>query len=107
MTRDGGDIKVTVVDVPGASRYEARFDGTLAGFAAYLRTPELDVFVHTEVEDAFGGHGVGSSLARAALDAARASGRHVLAVCPFIDAWITRHPEYEDLRYTPASKVTD
>lgn len=107
MTRDDAKVNVTVVDVPGANRYEARSDGGLAGFAVYMRTPELDVFVHTEVEDAYKGHGVGSALARAALDAARAAGRRVLAVCPFIDGWIARHPEYEDLRYTPASKVTD
>ncbi|WP_051951055.1 GNAT family N-acetyltransferase [Actinacidiphila yeochonensis] len=107
MTRGEEPTGVVVADVPAAHRYEARSDGGLAGFASYLRTPELDVFVHTEVEDAYAGRGVGSALARTALDEARASGRLVLAVCPFIDAWITRHPEYEDLRYEPASRVAD
>ena len=31
----------------------------------------------------------------------------VVVICPFVEGWIARHPEYEDLRYEPASKVTD
>jgi hypothetical protein len=98
---------LTVTDVPAAQRYEARADGDLAGYAAYLRGDALIAFVHTEVQDGYEGRGVGSALARAALDDARASGLEVLAICPFVDGWIGKHPEYEDLRYAPATKVTD
>ncbi|SDN88806.1 GNAT family N-acetyltransferase [Actinacidiphila guanduensis] len=100
-----GDIVVT--DAPDAHRYKARSGTDLAGFVAYLRAPELIALVHTEVEPAYEGRGVGSALARGVLDEARASGLRVLAICPFIDGWITKHPEYEDLRYEPDSKVTD
>ena len=79
-------------------RWEARIGGELAGFAAYQLTDELIVFTHTEVDDAFEGHGVGSILARAALDDVRADGRRkVIARCPFIKGWIDRHPAYRDL----------
>lgn len=98
---------VIVTDVPDAHRYEARIDGELAGVAAYMRTPDMIVFVHTEVEAAFEGRGVGSALARGALDEARELGLRVVAICPFIDGWITRHPEYESLRFEPASRVAD
>ncbi len=98
---------VTVTDVPDDRRYEARSGDALAGFAVYLRSHELIAFLHTEVDDAYEGRGVGSALARTALDDARAQGLRVLAVCPFIDAWITRHPAYENLRYEPASRVSD
>ncbi|SEN09883.1 GNAT family N-acetyltransferase [Actinacidiphila rubida] len=98
---------VTVTDVPDAHRYEARIDGELAGVAAYMRTPDMIVFVHTEVEAAYEGRGVGSTLARTALDEARELGLRVVAICPFIDSWITRHPEYESLRFEPASRVAD
>ena len=98
---------VTVTDVPDARRYEARVDGEHAGIATYMRTPDMIVFVHTEVETAYEGHGVGSTLARTALDEARELGLRVVALCPFIDGWMKRHPEYEDLRFEPASRVAD
>lgn len=82
-------------------RYEARIDGELAGFADYELNEEAVVFTHTEVDDAFEGHGVGSTLARFALDDVRAGGAgqrlRVDPVCPFIRDWIDKHPEYADL----------
>ena len=98
---------LTVTDAPAERRYEARSGGELAGVAVYLRSSELIAFLHTEVEDAYEGRGVGSALARTALDDARAQGLRVLAICPFIDGWITKHPAYEDLRYESTSRVTD
>ena len=83
---------------PAEHRYEAHLDGELAGFAAYDLTDRVIVFTHTEVEPEFEGHGVGSALARFALDDVRATGTHrVLALCPFIKGWIEKHPEYADL----------
>ncbi|MFC4033727.1 GNAT family N-acetyltransferase [Streptomyces polygonati] len=99
--------EVTVTDAPQEQRYEGTIGDHLAGFAAYLRTPEVIAFIHTEVEDAYEGHGVGSSLARGALDDARAQGLRVVAVCPFFTGWIERHPDYQDLTYEPTSRVKD
>lgn len=83
---------------PEASRYEAHIDGELAGFAEYELTDKLVIFTHTQVEDAFEGHGVGGTLARFALDDVRATGtRAVLPLCPFIKGWIEKHPDYADL----------
>jgi predicted GNAT family acetyltransferase len=82
------------------SRYEARIDGALAGFAEYQLTDQLIVFTHTEVDQAFEGRGVGSALARTALDDVRAGAdRQVLPTCPFIAGWIGKHPDYADLVY--------
>src|SRR5690606_30405131 len=56
---------VTVTDE--GDRFEARTDdGTVAGFAAYERTPGTVIFTHTEVDPAFEGRGVGSALAAGA-----------------------------------------
>ncbi|MFI0895947.1 GNAT family N-acetyltransferase [Streptomyces sp. NPDC020983] len=103
----GGAAPVTVTDSPQAGRYEARIGDDLAGTAAYMRTPEVIAFIHTEVGDAYEGRGVGSALARTAMDDARAQGLRVLAICPFIAGWLDRHPEYADLRYAPESSVSD
>lgn len=100
-------MNVDVQDVPDEKRYEARVDGKPAGIATYIRTPELVAFLHTEVEPEYEGKGVGSAIARAALDEARARGQRVLAVCPFIAGWIAHHPDYQDLEYQPRSTVSD
>ncbi|MEV7084416.1 GNAT family N-acetyltransferase [Streptomyces sp. NPDC093085] len=102
-------MTVEVSDVPEAKRYEARVDGAsqVAGVAEYIRTTELIAFVHTEVGAEHEGGGVGSALARTALDEARAARLRVLATCPFFAGWIDRHPEYQDLLYQSRSKVSD
>jgi predicted GNAT family acetyltransferase len=92
---------VVVRDVPDAHRYEARIGDELAGFAAYRPKPGHITFTHTEVGAAYEGRGVGSQLARTALDDARTRGLRVTPLCPFIAAWIRRHPAYADLVATP------
>ncbi len=86
-----------VVHNPDQSRYEIHVDGTVAGFTQYREREGVVDFVHTEVDDAYEGQGLGGQLARGALDAVRADGRRVIATCPFIKGWIERHTEYHDL----------
>lgn len=89
-----------VTDNHEARRFEAHVDGSLAGFADYQLTDDLVVFTHTEVDPAFEGQGVGSAIARHALDQLVAGGtRKALPVCPFITGWIQRHPEYLAVTY--------
>jgi hypothetical protein len=52
---------------------------------------------HTEVQSRFEGQGLGARLARFVLDDARERGLRVVPRCPFIAAYIKRHPEYADL----------
>lgn len=100
----GGEQAVEVVDVPEAHRYEARLDGSLAGFLDYrFRGDDRIVLVHTDVDPAFEGRGIGRSLARHALDDARARGLGVVPRCPFVLAFLERHPEYRDLVVTAPS----
>lgn len=101
-------MTIEVHDVPDEKHFVAVVDGTPAGKAVYIRTPDLIVFTHTEVDRAFEGKGVGSALARAALDQARAWGLPVLPLCPFIKGYIERHREYVDVVYrTPTTTATD
>lgn len=95
MSDDKPDVDVT--DVVDSTRYEATVGGKLAGFAEYERRDGRIIFPHTEVVDAYEGQGVGSALARTALDEARENGEAVVPLCPFIAAYIDRHDEYADL----------
>lgn len=101
-------MTLQVVDAPERRRYEAIRDGAVLGFAAYQKTDELIVFTHTEVDPAFEGQGVGGALVQGALDHVRTLGLGVVPICPFVQAWMARHPDYIDLDYRrPASKVAD
>ena len=89
---------VTIDDNPRKDRYEALNEaGVVAGFVEYAHRGGRIVLTHTEVDDAFEGQGVGSALARGALDRARSAGEPVVVECPFIKDYIERHPEYQDL----------
>jgi predicted GNAT family acetyltransferase len=92
---------IDVTDNPDQQRYEAHLDGELAGFAEYLDAPGRRTFTHTQVDPAFEGHGVGGALASAALDDVRRMGLEVVPRCPFIAAYIERHPDYADLVHQP------
>jgi hypothetical protein len=78
-------------------RYEIGVDGAVAGYAAYRLRPGAVVFTHTEIDEAYEGQGLGSRLARGALDDVRASGSAVVPLCPFVKGYIERHAEYQDL----------
>jgi len=95
-----------ITDNPGERRYEARVDGQLAGFAEYRIAGGRVIFFHTEVDPAFEGHGVGARLAAGALDDVRARGLRMTPRCPFIAAFVRRHPEYEDLVWSPPPRDT-
>jgi predicted GNAT family acetyltransferase len=96
MTEDHRTPEIT--ENAEEQRYEARLaDGRLAGFLTYERAENLISLNHTEVDDALEGRGIGSTLARAALDRAREASLTVRPVCPFVSAWISKHPDYQDL----------
>ena len=86
-----------VTDVPDQHRYEITFEGDLAGFAVYHRRGGRAYFVHTEIDSAFAGKGLGSALIGGALDAERALGEPVVPLCSFVRSYIDRHPDYADL----------
>jgi predicted GNAT family acetyltransferase len=89
--------KPRVVDNPGADRFEVLVDDAVAGFVEYRRIGSSLAFTHTIVDPRFEGHGLGSTLARGALDATRKAGYPVLPFCPFMRGFIERHPAYLDL----------
>lgn len=79
------------------SRYEIHVDGELAGFTMFVPEGDVVVFPHTEVDRKFAGQGLANTLIAGALDDIRAQGRTVVPLCPFVKAFIDKHPDYQDL----------
>jgi predicted GNAT family acetyltransferase len=88
---------MTVRDNPEKLRYEALVDGRVAGLLFYRARERELVLVHTEVADEFEGQGIGGRLVAGALDDIRARGLRIVPICPFVKAYLRRHPEYTDL----------
>ncbi len=77
-------------------RYELAVDGETASLY-YRRAPGVITLVHTEVPEAIGGRGIASTLVREVLEDVRAQGLKVVAKCPFVAAYMGKHPEFNDL----------
>ena len=92
-----GTNEVRVEDNPAKQRYEARAGDRLLGFVLYRAQPDRTTLIHTEVEPELEHGGVGSKLVAGTLDDIRARGLSVVPVCPFVRAFLRRHPEYADL----------
>jgi predicted GNAT family acetyltransferase/glutaredoxin len=88
---------VSISDNRDESRYELRLGDTLVGLAAYQLRDGRIALTHTEVDEACEHRGLATRLVAAALDDARERGLEVLPLCPFVAAYVRRHPEVQDL----------
>ncbi|HEU4660673.1 MAG TPA: GNAT family N-acetyltransferase [Pseudolabrys sp.] len=77
-------------------RFELDVEGHMA-VSYYELADGVITFRHTEVPKELEGHGIGSRLVRAELEVARSRGLKVVAKCPFVAAYIAKHPEFADL----------
>jgi predicted GNAT family acetyltransferase len=90
-------MTLTVQENAEANRYEAVDEsGVVAGFVEYVDHRGTRLLFHTEVDDAYEGQGIGSTLAREAIEQALADDRPVDISCPFLKAWVEKNPEYAD-----------
>jgi uncharacterized protein len=86
-------------------RYELEIDGAVA-FASYREAANVITFTHTEVPEALSGKGIGSRLAKGALQLARDAGDKVAATCQFIASYLKRHgAEYQDILAEPGESA--
>ena len=97
MTTERTEPELRVVDNPAELRYEAVLGDRIVGISEYELEPGVITFIHTEVDERVEGQGIGSRLARGALDDVRDRGLRVVAHCPFISAYIRRHKDYQSL----------
>lgn len=87
-----------VLHDPKMNRYELLVDGVSAGEVDYQVRDDTIVVTHTEIDPAQRTSGLGGELVRGALNLIRAETDYrVVPSCTFVAAWITKHPDYQDL----------
>ena len=90
--------KLEVVNNKQAKRFEVKLEDDVA-VVEYQLTGSIITFTHTEVPPAYEGHGIAGKIAKVALEYAKDHNLKVLPLCPYIKAYILRHPEYKSITY--------
>jgi predicted GNAT family acetyltransferase len=96
---DGGDCMEKNLDIrvnPDKSRIETYVDGKLAKID-YSLSPGKIIYIHTEVPAELEGRGIAGQLAHFALEYAREEKLQVVPICRYVQSYLKRHPEYQDL----------
>lgn len=89
--------ELRVEDNPDRKRFEGYLGDDLVGVVEYLPLEGKIIASHTEVLEAFEGQGIGSRLVAAMLEQLRDEGRLVQPLCPYVTAYLRRHPEWADV----------
>lgn len=88
------ESNLTIENNPAEKRFQVEVDGHLAQLQ-YIETAHNITFTHTEVPEELEGQGIGSRLAKHALDYAVEHELRIIPVCPFVASYIRRHAEYQ------------
>jgi uncharacterized protein len=91
------EMEPRIVDNAEDECYELWLGEEIAGGIEYETKPGVVVLIHTEIDPEFEGRGLGSKLIAGALQDIRARGLKLQPICPFVRAYLTRHPEESDL----------
>ena len=88
--------EVNVVHDAEHNRFTAQVDGKTA-VLEYMDVGNTYIFTHTEVPIGLEGQGIGGALAKTGLEYVRDNNLTAAPLCPFVKAYIQRHPEYKEL----------
>jgi uncharacterized protein len=83
--------------VAAKNRYEIHLGSTVVGFSKYSDEDGRRLFLHTEVDPDYQGHGLATQLIEHALADTRASGKRIVALCPMVAAYVAKHHDYDDI----------
>jgi predicted GNAT family acetyltransferase len=96
------DMKLHIVNNKLKHRFETEI-GPRTAFLNYILGEKVITFTHTEVPSSLNGRGIGTALAKTALDYAREEGLRVIPQCPFVADFISTNPHYQSLIHSPDS----
>ncbi len=89
-------MEVKIIENTEKKRFEAEIDGRMA-FIEYIRAKQQIYLTHTEVPVALEGKGIGSSMVKQVLQQIKNEGLELVPLCPFVAAYVKRHPEWREL----------
>jgi uncharacterized protein len=89
-------MEISISENSDKKRFESKVDGAWA-FIEYIRVENKMYLTHTEVPSAMEGKGIASLLVKHALDIIAKEERKLVPLCPFVAAYVKKHPEYEGL----------
>jgi uncharacterized protein len=86
-----------VRDNPESQTYDAMLGDEIAGTLVYEMEGPRIVLTHTAVQERLQHRGIGAKLLSEALDDIRTKGLKITILCPVVNDYIGKHPEYADL----------
>jgi predicted GNAT family acetyltransferase len=103
MTDAPDNSGIELVHAPELHRYEIRDGDVLVGFTQYRLPDDVHVdFIHTEVDDEYGGRGLAGDVVEYALADVREQGKRAIPHCPYVAKWIRKHSDYADITDWPS-----
>lgn len=86
-----------LIDNHEKKQFELCVEDTIAKIE-YIKTKTGKIYLtHTEVPKELEGRGIGNAIVKKVLDKVRRDKLPLVPMCPFVAAYIKRHPEYNDL----------
>lgn len=85
---------------PSRGRYSLWHGSTFVGFIGYQREDDIVTLQHTIVNEDFGRRGYARALVTLVLDSLRAEGAKIIPECSYIQDYLQRYPEYQDMVVT-------
>lgn len=98
VASDVGDSQPIEVRRLEPTVFVAYLGGSPVGRCKVAIGTDMWEFYSTNVESEYEGRGIASVLVREALTAAQAANVQVVASCWYVEGWLDRHPEYQNLR---------
>ncbi len=80
-----------------ADKFTIAVDGQQVGLTAFVDHDNQRIFHHTEVDDSYEGRGLATILVSEALQATRAAGKHIVAVCALVASYLDKHHDFDDI----------
>ncbi|MDB5241595.1 MAG: acetyltransferase, partial [Spirosoma sp.] len=81
------------------NRHHHRFELKTGGKLSIVEYQQVDdetlALTHTEVDPSLEGQGVGSHLVSGVLEYVERNNLKIVPLCPFVDVYIKRHPEWK------------
>ncbi len=97
-------MEIEVKDNPARGRFETTIEGQTAMIKYKLR-PGVITVLHTEVPKELEGRGIAGTMTRFALEQIRERGLQLIPLCPYMRAYLKKHPEYQDLVKDGAGEI--